>query len=395
MLATTEKGARSTLGFLLILSLAHALVDLASGSVVALLPTLENQFALSYTMVGTIMLVSSLTSSFTQPIFGIISDRSAKRWLLPVSLLLGGLGIAAVGVMPTYGLVLVAVIFSALGTASFHPEGAHAAGQLGGGRRARALAIYSVGGNIGFALAPLYTGALLSLGAGIRGLGWAIIPPVLLALWIFRLLPQWQQVEAEYATARKARAEDLPPNNWAGAAVLTLLVIVRSMINIGVTTYVPFFWTDVLGHPVASAKYVQVMYMMAGVFGTLLGAPLADRIGTKRMLVGSFALLLPLQALLPVLDGWALLVILFGTGFVVVSTFTTTLLMTQEYMPRSVGLASGLNLGLAFGMGGVGAQLLGVVSDHWGVTAAMWSIAGLVPVSLLLAAVLPPVAGKR
>lgn len=394
MLATDTAG-RNTLGFLLILSLAHGVVDLSSGAVVALLPTLEKQFSLSYTMVGTIMLVSSLTSSFTQPLFGVISDRANKRWLLPVSLLLGGIGIAAVGYMPSYVLVLVAVVFSALGTAAFHPEGAHAAGHLAAGRRARAMAIYSVGGNIGFALAPIYSGALLTLAAGAKGMAWAIVPPVLLALWLWRLLPRWQAMEAEHSATRKMRTEDLPPNNWVGASLLTLLVIVRQMINIGVVTYVPFFWTDVLGHSDATAKYVQVMYMMAGVFGTLFGAPLADKVGTKRMLVASFAVLLPLQAALPFLDGWALLVMLFAAGFVVVSTFTTTLVMTQEYMPRSVGLASGLNLGLAFGMGGVGAQLLGVVADHWDVTAAMHVVSALVPITLLLALILPPVQGGR
>ncbi len=386
---------RRTFGFLLILSLAHAVVDLASGAVVALLPQLQEQFALSYTMVGTIMLCSSLTSSLTQPLFGIISDRAERRWLLPVSLLLGGAGIAAVGYMPNYYLILVAVIISALGTASFHPEGAHAAGHLAAGRRARAMAIYSVGGNIGFALAPIYTGALLSLGTGARGMTWALVLPTLLALWIWRLLPQWQSLEAETSVARKVRPEELPPNNWLGAILLTALVIVRQIINLGVVTYVPFFWMDVLGHSQETARYVQVMYMMAGVFGTLLGAPLADKVGTKRILIASFAVLLPLQLALPFLDGWLLLLTLFAAGFVVVSTFTTTLVMTQEYMPRSVGLASGINLGLAFGMGGVGAQVLGVVADHWGLTATLWAVAALVPVTLLLSLILPPVRDWR
>jgi MFS transporter, FSR family, fosmidomycin resistance protein len=388
-LSAVDTGIRKTTSFLLLLSLTHGMVDLSSGAIVGLLPALAQRFSLSYTMVGTIMLVSSLTSSFTQPFFGLLSDRSSKRWLLPVSLLLSGLGIAAVGYMPTYWLMLAAVVLSALGTATFHPEGAHAAGHLAAGRKARALSIYSVGGNIGYSLAPIYTGLLLMLGSGTTGLGWALVLPALLAAFIFRRLPRWEQLEATYSTTRHIRTEDLPANNWTGAALLTLLVIVRSMINTGMTTYVPFFWTDVLGHGHATAKYVQVMYMAAGVFGTLFGAPLSDRIGTKQLLAGSFALLLPLQILLPFLDGWLMLAALFTTGFVVVTTFTTTLVMIQEYMPRRVGLASGLNLGLGFGMGGVGAQLLGVVSDHWGVTAAMYAIAALVPFALLLAFTLP------
>jgi FSR family fosmidomycin resistance protein-like MFS transporter len=164
---------------------------------------------------------------------------------------------------------------------------------------------------------------------------------------------------------------------------------VRSVINIGIVTYIPFYWIDVLGNPPATASYVQVMYMMAGVFGTLLGAPLADRLGTKRTLMLSFALLVPLQALLGFLSGWALLICLFFAGFVVVSTFTTTLVMTQQFMPRSPGLASGLNLGLAFGMGGVGTLLLGMVADRWGVITVLGAVAALVPIALLLAAVLP------
>lgn len=386
-----QPAKRGTLWFLVLLSLLHGVIDLTSGALIVLLPPLREQYSLSYAMVGNIMLFSSLTSSFTQPFFGLLSDRSEKRWLLMASLLLSGLGFAVIGWMPSYALILVAVVIAALGSASFHPEGAHAAFHLAGERRAQAMAIYSVGGNLGYAMGPFYGMLLIALWGGPQGTIYAMILPLLLAIWMMRLLPQWQQLEQTSSPARRVRREDLPANNWRGTVTLTLLVIVRSMIHVGMVTYIGFYWIDVLGNASGTAPYVQGMYMIAGVFGTLLGAPLADRFGTKRMLIGSFVLLLPLQILLPFLSGWVLLVTLFAAGFVVVSTFAITLVMTQEYMPRALGFASGINLGLAFGMGGVGALILGIVADHWGVVTSLFTVAAMVPITIALALLLPPI----
>lgn len=374
--------------YLLVLSFTHAIVDLSSGAIVALLPFFREQYSLNYTMVGNIMLWSSLTFSISQPVFGLISDRSEKRWLLPASLALGGIGVAATGWMDSYGLVLVAVVACTLGTAAFHPEGAHAAHHLGGRHRARAMAIYSVGGNIGYGLGPLYGAFLVSLGDGMRGTAWAAVIPVLFALVLVRMLPRWQQFEQK---ASAARTENPAQTNWRGMALITLVVILRSIIHLGVAAFVPFFWTDTLGNDPATAKYVQLIYLMSGVAGTLLGAPLADRWGTKRMLMLTAAALLPLQFALPLLSGWVLLVCLFVAGFVLVSTFAVTLVMTQDYMPRRLGLASGINLGLAFGMGGVGALLLGMLADRWGVIAVLWTCAALVIPTFLVSTLLPPV----
>lgn len=386
---------RASLWFLALLGLSHGVVDLGAGAVVALLPALREKFNLSYTLVGNIMLFSTLTSSLTQPIFGWLSDQAEKRWIVPLSLVLSGIGVAAIGFMPGYWLVVAAVVFQALGVASFHPEGAHAAHNLGGTHQARAMAIYSVGGNMGYAIGTIYGAGMIALLPALRGTSVGFILPGLLALAIWRLLPQWQATERAVAEGKRRSRADLPETNLKGTVLLTLMVIVRSIINLGVTSYMPFYWIDVLGNDPRSAVYVQLTYLISGVFGTLFGAPLADRIGTKPTLILSFVLLLPLQAALPFLSGVPLLVTLFLSGFVVVSTFTVTLVMTQQYMPRALGLASGINLGLAFGMGGVGAVILGVISDRWGVVTGLWCITALVPVTLLLSAVLPPVRWKK
>jgi len=392
-LNATISAGRPVFALLLVLSLTHAVIDLTSGAVIALLPALREAYALDYAMVGLIPLFANLTSTFTQPFFGIISDRSEMRWLLPLSLALAGLGLAAVGFLTNYWLVLAAVMISSLGGAAFHPEGAHAAHNLAGERRAQAMAIYSVGGNLGYALGPGFAAALIAA-FGLRGTAFAALMPVLLAAVLIRLLPRWRAREQE-AVARKREHEEPGATNWTGTVLITLVVIVRSIIHLGMTTYLPFFWIDVLGNDPATAGLVQMTYLLAGVLGTLLGAPLADRFGTKPVLVASFALLLPVQAVLSTLEGWPLLACLFVAGFLVVSTFTTTLVMTQEYMPRSLGLASGLNLGLAFGMGGVGTSVLGVVADHFGVLVVMRCIASLVVPALLLTLALPRVRAKR
>jgi len=380
---------RPAISFLLMLSLIHGVVDLSAGALLALLPAMRDSYGLDYALVGMIPLFSNLTSTFTQPVFGLLSDRAQKRWLLPISLVLGGVGLAAVGFMSSYWMVLAAVVVSALGSSAFHPEGAHAAHHLAGGRRALAMAIYNVGGNLGYAVGPVFAGFLMRQ-AGLKGTAWAAVLPLLLAISLIRLLPKWQAHEQSQAAERAARKESLPKANWLGTGLLTLLVSLRSVIHLGMTTYVPFFWIDVLGNSAETAPLIQMIYLISGVAGTLLGAPLADRLGTRRVLVGSFAILLPLQLILPYLQGWLMLAVLFLSGFMVVATFTVTLVMTQDYMPRSLGLASGLNLGLAFGMGGVGAWILGEVADRWDVLTVLNVVAVLVVPVLLLSLVLPP-----
>lgn len=386
---------RRATGFLLLLSIAHGVIDMGQGTLYALLPLLREEFNLSYTAVGTILLCSQLTSSVAQPIFGVVSDRAGGRWLVPASLFVGGLGLASLGYMPSYVLVLLGVVMASLGVAAFHPEGAHAAHLLAGARQNRAMGIYSVGGNLGNAVGPVYAGMLVALAGGLRGTGLALLIPGGLALLIWRLLPAWHAQEAQVQRAYSHRTGPTGENNWGGASMVTLLVVLRSMIHMGVVSYIPFYWIDILGHSKQSAVWVQLMYLMAGAAGTLWGAPLADKIGTKRVVVASFVLLLPVQIFMPKLAGLPLLIALSVAGFLVVSTFTTTLVMTQEYMPKSLGLASGLNLGLGFGMGGVGAWLLGMIADRWGIQAGFWSIAALVVPSIVVAVLLPAVRRVR
>jgi len=384
----TAQRHRRTFWFLILLSLAHAMIDINAGALYAFFPTLREQFGLSYTMIGAISMVSSLTSAFAQPFFGWVSDRSTQRWLVPFSLALSGFSIFLIAFMPTFVWVLVAVFIGSVGSAAFHPEGAHSAHNLGGERKAWAMGIYSVGGNIGFAIGPMYGSALLLLGAGLHGAAWGVVLPLILAILVYRLLPRWQSLERETALATPVKTTD-SKTNWRGMTLLTLVVIFRSVIHVGIITYLPFYWIDVLGQPSATAPYVQLTYLISGVVGTMVGAKAADRYGTRRTLRASWLLLLPLQFMVPFLSGWLLLVVIFCCGFLLVSTFITTLLMTLEYMPGNLGLASGINLGLAFGMGGVGALLLGIPADRWGVVTTLWIVATMVPIALIISWTLP------
>ena len=392
MAAPAKSPASQRLWFLLLLSLSHGVVDVSNGSVVALLPTLRDHFSLSYTLIGNIILIAQLTSSFTQPFFGLLSDRSSQRWLLLVSPLVAGVGVALMGFAANYWLLLGAVVFSSLGVAAFHPEGAHAAHQLAGERRVMAMSIYGVGGNIGYAMAPIYIGLLLAVAGGIHGTAWAVVIPLALSVVLLRLLPKLTSAEANLSAHAAGRRAQLPAaTDWRGLSLITIFTMLRSVIQFGIITYVPFYWIDVLGHNKSTGPYVLFMYLLAGVAGTLLGAPLADRIGTKRLVVVSFTALLGFQVLILFTRGWLLLVALFCAGFLVVATAIVTLVMSQDYAPRQLGLASGLNLGLAFGSGGLATVFLGMLADRHGIIAVLWAIAAITPLALLFAAILPPV----
>jgi FSR family fosmidomycin resistance protein-like MFS transporter len=361
-------------------------VDTNQGALPALLPFLRSAFGLSYTAAGVVLLVANLTSSVIQPAFGYLSDRTAHRWLLPWALVLAATGVALVGA-PSYGIVLVLVVVSGLGVAAYHPEGYKTANQAAGDRKATGLSFFSIGGNVGVALGPPLVTALVA-GFGLRGTLGMLAPGLVTAALVAGVLPS---LVAAAPAGGPARAIAAGGRDMRGAmALLIAVVTVRSWTQLGLTAYVPFLYVDVLGADPRVIGPPLFAFLGAGAVGTLVGGPIADRWGSRRYVTYSLLLVTPLLAgFLWRRGDWLATTCLVATGFILVSSFSVTVALAQAYLPRRLGMAAGLIVGLAIGTGGIGVALLGWVADRWGLPATLGLVAGLPLVGFGLALFLP------
>ena len=370
-----------------LLALGHLVVDMNQGALAPLLPFLKGVFGLSYAASGAILLVSSLTSSLVQPIFGYLADRAARRWLLPWAVLLSATGVALAGLAPSYGALLALVLVSGLGVAAYHPEGYRTANQVAGARKATGLSIFSIGGNIGIALGPPAVTFLVPR-FGLPGTLGLLGPGLLVAALLAVVLPTLIAPPTAGAPTRPVseRGRDMR----GAMALLIGVVTVRSWTQLGLVSFVPFLYVDVLGQDPRVIGPLLFLFLGAGAVGTLTGGPIADRWGSRRYLVASFLLSTPLIAVFlwrP--GGWLAAAVLAAAGFVLVSSFSVTVALGQAYLPRHLGMAAGLVVGLAIGTGGLGVTLLGWIADHWGLHAALYLVAGLPLAGLAIALCLP------
>jgi FSR family fosmidomycin resistance protein-like MFS transporter len=375
---------------LLLLSSGHMVCDIYQGALPAVLPFLKEHLALSYTMTGFIMIVANFASSILQPVFGMLSDKKEKGFLLPAGVLAAGVGYSLLSLPSSYAVMLALVAVSGIGIASFHPEGYKTAGFFTGDRPATGMSVFSVGGNLGFALGPIIAIWTISK-FGFGSLPLVVVPSLVFTAAIIAL----RKTVAPPATAVTAGREagKKAAKGAYSSLVLTIgVVVMRSWIQVGVMAYIPFYFINQLnGDPIYAAKLVSV-FLLGGVVGTVTGAPVADKFGHRFLLRASMFLTALLFPLIFLFESKLLFVLLFVMGAVLVASFSVTVVMAQKLLPDNMGVASGLMTGFAIGVGGVGVTLLGVVADHFGVAAALKSIAVLPVTGFVLSLILryPP-----
>ena len=370
------------LRILLILSLGHLMTDIYQGALPSILPYLKAKLSLSYAHTGVILMTANFTSSILQPVFGYLSDRREKLFLLPLGCLAAGLGLSCLPLAGQYGLTLALVAISGLGVASYHPEGYKTAYFFTGARPATGMSVFSVGGNLGFALGPLIALTIISR------LGFPYLPIMLSFSLIFLgLLPRfWKTLHQPKSPQLRSKTADsgARPGTHLALALIIAVVIMRSWTQLGLMTFIPFYYIDVLqGDPLYSGTLVSV-FLLGGVAGTLGGAALADRWGHKRLLSLSMLLTGLLFPLIRLAGGLWLFVVLAVVGMVLISSFTVTVVMAQRLLPRHLGVASGLMVGFAIGAGGLGVTILGIVADRYGVLTALNAIIFLPLIGMLL-----------
>jgi len=378
------------LKIIIILSISHFFIDITGTAIPAIMPLIKEALRLNYTQIGLAVMISNITSSFIQPFFGYISDRIEIKWLLPLSVILTFGGFSVLGLVPSYGLLLVFIFINSIGVATYHPESFKIAHFFTGQHKATGMSFFQMGGSLGLALGPLLIMYAAKL-AGLKGtlffliLGIMILCILLLFYRqiIFPLKKENRTVERSigFQTVEKKPA-------WFSMLLLIIAVSLRSWTHMGLITFSPFYYIKFLhGDPINAGKFVFA-FLIGGALGTVMGGIVADKIGYKRFSYLSMIISTPLLFLFLQLSGiWSFLMI-FMVGFVLISSFSVTVAMGQNILCNRLGLASGLMLGFNIGIGGVGAGLLGFVADMRGIMTVMTLISimpavGCVPLLLI------------
>jgi FSR family fosmidomycin resistance protein-like MFS transporter len=373
------------------LSSGHLATDLAQGSLPALLPYLVDKFDLTYTLAAALVLAATISSSLIQPAFGLWSDTRGALWLLPAGVALAGVGMAATSLASAYWVALLCVLLAGVGVAAYHPEGSKFASYVSGSRRASGMSFFSVGGNVGFALGPLLAAAFISA-FGLHGAVLLAVPGLVVAAALITVrgyLAEFAPSRAEHAASNQVQTAER-----RGLVLLLVVVGLRSVAHMGLFTFIPL-WEKSQGHSATFGTVVLGGFLIAGAVGTLCGGPLADRFGRRPVLRWSFVAATPLILVYVLVGGPIGIAAVILAGAFVIGTFGVSLVMSQEYMPARVGMASGLSIGLAIGLGGVAALTLGAIADAVDLEAALLCTALGPALALFVSMFLPPAPARR
>ncbi|MBA4418217.1 MAG: MFS transporter [Syntrophus sp. (in: bacteria)] len=371
---------------LLLLSMGHLTVDIYQGALPAVLPFLRQRLGIDYTTAGYILVMSNMASSILQPIFGFYSDRKEKAILLPIGLLCAGCGFALLTIPDMFYPVLLLTAVSGLGIAAYHPEGYKTAHFFTGERTATGMSIFSVGGNIGFSLGAIVVMYIIQY-LGVNYLPVIVLPALVMTL-IILINKRTIAVPATDHATKLLDTPLVPKGAYFSLCTLISVVVMRTWTQIGLVTYIPFYYIDYLkGEPLYAGKLVFT-FLFCGALGTLMGAPVADRIGHRVFLRSAMLLSTLFLPLMFFVKGYLLFVVLGLQGMVLISTFSVTIAMAQKLLPHRLGVASGLMVGFAIGTGGIGVTLLGVIADHFGVPIALESIMVLPLTGFILSLIL-------
>ena len=378
------------------LSFSHFLNDMMQSLIVAIYPLLKGEFHLSFVQIGTITLTYQACASLLQPIIGIYTDRHPKPYSLSAGMCFTLVGIVTLGFAPNYASVLAAAALIGAGSAIFHPESSRIARLASGGRHGLAQSIFQVGGNAGSAMGPLLA-AWIILPQGQPSLAWFAIA-ALIAIVVLARVGGWykrQHIDRPKTAHVSAAISPVSPARvrWS-IAVLVLLIFSKYFYIASITSYFSFYLIEKFHISVRSAQIYLSVFLVAMALGTLFGGPLGDRIGRKRVIWVSILGIAPFTLILPYVNLMWVGILTFIIGFILSSAFSAIVVFAQELMPGNVGAVSGLFFGFAFGIGGIGAAVLGSLADQHGIE-FVYRICAYLPLLGMVAAFLPNIEHKR
>lgn len=368
-----------------LVSLGHLSCDVNGGALPALLPFLIAAYSFDYQAAAGLMFAYSCLSSIIQPLFGYLSDRISKPWFIPAGVLLAGGGLAAIGFLHSYWAIFAAIAVSGVGAALFHPEGARYANKVSGASKGTGISLFSMGGNGGFVLGPLLAVTVVNL----FGMPGTLTFGLLSALMASVLLFQIMRMSALSRPAAPGAARDDAPtgeNDWKEFSKLTVAIMTRSILFVGLNTFIPLYWIHTFGQTKAAGAVALTCFCTFGVISNFVGGMMADRFGYLRIIRISYVILIPsIIAFALASHPYAAFALLLPLGFALYAPFSSMVVLGQKYLAKNIGFASGVTLGLATSMGGIVAPALGWVADHNGLPSAIGCMGGVAVVGTLFA----------
>lgn len=346
-----------------LIAYGHTTVDFSQGAIAALMPFLVLEGGYNYAGAAGIMLTFSLVSSIIQPVLGIMGDKWRMRWLIPVSVMLSGLGIAAIGLVDSYWAVATAASAAGIGVAAFHPASASRAREVSGGDHVL-MSWYSLGGNIGFALGPLIVAATIGI-FGLSATPLLIIPALTGTVAVLMLN------KFGVAAPVKKRSEDDRRDDWKSFGRMSVAIICRSIVFVGIGTFIVLFMHEYRGVQEDLANASLFIFYIMGAFGTAIGGYLARRWERTAILRWSYLLSIPLLACMFLIPGpiaWGFIILVALTLYV---PFSLQVTLGQDFLPQHMSTASGVTLGLAVSVGGIATPLIGALADRVGLEYAL------------------------
>lgn len=389
-LAPTEPTkARTAFGILGAISLSHLLNDMIQSLILALYPLLQSEFSLSFVQIGMITLTFQVTSSLLQPVVGYYTDKYPMPWSLPIGMCFTLCGLVILALAGSFPMVLLAAGLVGTGSSVFHPESSRVARMASGGRHGLAQSLFQVGGNFGSSLGPLLA-ALIIAPYGKGNVGWFVLA-ALLAIIVLLQISRWYAAQHRMAKGKTAAPVVNPlPRKQVIQAVSVLLVLIFSkyFYMASISSYYTFYLMHKFGLSVQNAQFHLFAFLFAVAAGTVIGGPLGDKIGRKYVIWGSILGVAPFTLFLPYVSLYWTGILTVIIGFILASAFSAILVYAQELMPGRIGMVSGLFFGFAFGMGGLGAAVLGLVADHTSIE-LVYKICAFLPLLGILTIFLP------
>ncbi len=389
---------RTVYSILFTISFGHFINDMLQSVVTSVYPVIKNAYNLTFAQVGLITLTYQLTASILQPLVGMLTDRKPKPFALVVGMGFTLTGLVAVSFASSFHQILLAVAFIGIGSSIFHPESSRVAHLAAGGKKGLAQSIFQVGGNAGSAVGPLLAAVIVAPRGQFHIIWFALV--ALLGMLVLTFIARWYQQHVQERTLNPVKksveiAQPFSTKKIIGAmSILLILIFSKYFYMASMSSYYTFYLIDKFHVTVAQSQIYLFVFLGAVAAGTILGGPLGDRFGRKRIIWASILGAAPFTLLLPHVSLTLTIVLSIFIGLIISSAFSAILVYATELVPGKVGMIAGLFFGLAFGMGGIGSAVLGKLADRTSVE-YVFNVCAFLPLIGMMTIFLPNVESKR